>query len=552
MAQVPPPEVPPADVPKPEAGAVDPSQLPSRGYSTYVLIVLILVYVFNFVDRQIISILAEDIKADLGLSDAQIAFLYGTAFAVFYAIFGIPLGRLADMWTRKNLISVGLFFWSGMTALSGTARSFVSLATFRIGVGVGEASATPAAFSMLGDYFPPKLRATAIALYSSGVYIGSGIGLAIGGLVVDNWNEAYADGGAPFGLAGWQAAFFAVGLPGLILALWVWTLREPVRGLTEGIVTQQVHPHPFKETMKELGSVLPPFTILSLAYNGPKHGRNPTQLIGINLAIAAGCAAVAYGLIAAVGNAAQWIALAIGLYAFFSWLQGIAMRDPAAFAMVYRSRTVVLGMIGFGFLAFVGYGLGFWSAPYMQRAHGLSAGEVGSVLGPLAAVGGFIGVSTGGMFSDWLRARHAKGRIYAGMLTAAFSLPAGIGFIMAENLVVAYTLVFIFNALSSFWIGSAAALANEMVLPRMRATASAYYVLAMTFVGLALGPYTMGQISTTLSLGGTDPTEALRTGILIGLGAYVFSLAFLFLAGRTVVQEESSRIERARAAGENV
>lgn len=545
-------QVPSSTSPNSEAQEVDPSQLPSRGYSTYVLVVLILVYVFNFVDRQIISILAEDIKADLGLSDAQIAFLYGTAFAVFYAIFGIPLGRLADMWTRKNLISVGLFFWSGMTALSGTARSFASLATFRIGVGVGEASATPAAFSMLGDYFPPKLRATAIALYSSGVYIGSGIGLIIGGLVVDNWNEAYADGGAPFGLAGWQAAFFAVGLPGLLLAVWVWTLREPVRGLTEGIATQQVHPHPFRETMKELGSVLPPFTIVSLVINGPKHGRNPGRLVGINLAIAAGCAAVAFGLISAIGNSAQWIALSIGLYAFFSWLQGIAMRDPAAFAMVYRSRTVVLGMIGFGFLAFVGYGLGFWSAPYMQRAHGLSAGEVGSVLGPLAALGGFIGVSTGGMFSDWLRAKHAKGRIYAGMLTATLSLPAGIGFIMAENLVVAYTLAFVFNALSSFWIGSAAALANEMVLPRMRATASAYYVLAMTFVGLALGPYTMGQISTTLSQGGTDPTEALRTGILVGLFAYVLSLVFLFLAGRSVVEEESSRIDRARAAGEAV
>ena len=544
--------VPPSEPKESQVREVDPSQLPSRGYSTYVLIVLILVYVFNFIDRQIISILAEDIKADLGLSDAQIAFLYGTAFAVFYAIFGIPLGRLADMWTRKSLISVGLFFWSGMTALSGTARSFASLATFRIGVGVGEASATPAAFSMLGDYFPPKLRATAIALYSSGVYIGSGVGLLIGGLVVDNWNEAYADGGAPFGLVGWQAAFFAVGLPGLILAVWVWTLREPVRGLTEGIVTQQTHPHPFRETFKELASVLPPFTIVSLATNGARHGREPARLIGINLAIAAGCAAVAYGLIAAVGNAAQWIALAIGLYAFFSWLQGIAMRDPAAFAMVYRSRTVVLGMIGFGFLAFVGYGLGFWSAPYMQRAHGLTAGEVGSVLGPLAAIGGFIGVSTGGMFSDWLRAKHPKGRIYAGMLTAALSLPAGIGFVMAESLVVAYTLAFVFNALSSFWIGSAAALANEMVLPRMRATASAYYVLAMTFVGLALGPYTMGQISTTLSQGGVDPTEALRTGILIGLAAYVLSLGFLFVAGRTVVQEESTRIERARAAGEQI
>lgn len=215
-----------------------------RRYANYVLFVLVLVYVFNFIDRQILSILAQDIKADLGLSDASLGFLYGTAFAVFYAIFGIPLARLADIWTRKNLISVGLSFWSLMTALSGTARSFFSLATYRIGVGVGESSASPAAFSMLGDYFPPRLRATAVAIYSSGVYIGSGIGMVIGGQVVDRWNKAYLPGEAPFGLAGWQVAFFVVGIPGLLMAVWVWTLREPVRGKSEGLPEPPTHPPP--------------------------------------------------------------------------------------------------------------------------------------------------------------------------------------------------------------------------------------------------------------------------------------------------------------------
>ena len=128
----------------------EPAQQGGR-YANYVLAVLMIVYVFNFIDRQILSILAEEIKADLGITDADIGFLYGTAFAVFYAVFGIPLGRLADVWVRKNLISVGLAFWSLMTALSGTARNFASLATFRFGVGIGEASATPAAFSMLSD-----------------------------------------------------------------------------------------------------------------------------------------------------------------------------------------------------------------------------------------------------------------------------------------------------------------------------------------------------------------------------------------------------------------
>ena len=121
----------------------------SQAYSRYVLFVLLLVYIVNFIDRNILSILAEDIKADLDLSDADLGFLYGTAFAVFYAVFGIPISRLADIWNRKKLISIGLCFWSLMTVMSGSARGFTSLAVFRIGVGIGESSASPAAFSML-------------------------------------------------------------------------------------------------------------------------------------------------------------------------------------------------------------------------------------------------------------------------------------------------------------------------------------------------------------------------------------------------------------------
>ena len=119
------------------------------GYARYVLAVLVLVYVFNFLDRQIPAILAERIKEDLQIGDAQLGYLYGTAFAVFYALFGIPLGRLADAWDRRRLIAWGLGFWSLMTAASGFARTFGGLALARVGVGVGEASATPAAYSLL-------------------------------------------------------------------------------------------------------------------------------------------------------------------------------------------------------------------------------------------------------------------------------------------------------------------------------------------------------------------------------------------------------------------
>src|SRR5829696_7235469 len=188
-------------------------------YAWYALILFLIVYIFNFIDRQIVSILAESIKADLELDDAQIGFLYGTAFAVFYALFGIPLGRLADSWYRGRLMAIGLAVWSSMTAFSGFANSFAMLATARIGVGIGEASASPAAYSMISDSFPKERRATALSIYSAGLYIGGALSLPIGGFASSRWNAAWpGGGGAPFGLVGWQAAFLAVGLPGLLLA----------------------------------------------------------------------------------------------------------------------------------------------------------------------------------------------------------------------------------------------------------------------------------------------------------------------------------------------
>src|SRR5688500_3689837 len=203
--------------PSEEAGAAR-----LRPYASYALFVFLRVYIVNFVDRQILAILVGDIKRDLGVSDAQIGFLYGTAFAVFYALFGIPLGRLADSWYRGRLMAMGLALWSSMTALSAFANSFTMLAIARIGVGIGEASASPAAYSMISDNFPKERRATALSIYSSGLYIGGALSLPIGGLVLSRWNMAYPNPAeAPLGLVGWQAAFLAVRVPGLLIALCV-------------------------------------------------------------------------------------------------------------------------------------------------------------------------------------------------------------------------------------------------------------------------------------------------------------------------------------------
>ncbi len=198
--------------------ATEPAGAPDARYARYVLGVLVVVYVFNFIDRQILAILLQPIKDDLHISDTALGFLSGFAFAAFYTIMGLPLARLADTWVRRSLIAIGLTVWSGMTALCGAARGFTDLALARIGVGVGEASCSPAAYSLLSDYFPPLRRATVLSIYSSGIYLGVGLGFWLGGWI----NEAL----------GWRAAFLAVGLPGCLLALVVrLTVREPVRGV---------------------------------------------------------------------------------------------------------------------------------------------------------------------------------------------------------------------------------------------------------------------------------------------------------------------------------
>jgi MFS family permease len=514
-------------------------------YAKYVLIVLMIVYVFNFIDRQILSILAEEIKADLHISDAEIGFLYGTAFAVFYAVFGIPLGKLADVWVRKNLISIGLAFWSVMTALSGTARSFGALATYRFGVGIGEASASPAAYSMLSDYFPPRLRATALAVYSSGVYVGAGIGIFLGGVIVDGWREAFPDpASAPFGLKPWHAAFFVVGLPGLLMALWVSTLKEPRRGMSEGL-TERIEPHPFAVAGRELLAVLPPLTLIAAFRRGPR-------ALVMNMISALVVVAFVAMLIVLIGNPTQWIALGIGVYAALSWGANLAAQDPVAFAMIFRCKALRCIAIGFPSMAFVTYGVGFWAPPFMLRVHGVNLSSAGTILGLSAALGGFLGVTFGGWLADRLRVRSINARLWVGIASPLLSMPIGILFLTTADVWVAYGASFAFSIVSPMWLGSGASTVNDLVMPRMRAMASAFFLLMVTFIGLALGPFTIGQLSDRFAASGMSSAEALRLGMLWGLSGLVVALVMLSLSLKYLGADESSRLDRARAAGEPV
>ncbi len=209
------------------------------GYTSYVLGVLMVVYVFNFIDRQILAILVPSIQAELHFSDTEIGALSGVAFGIFYATLGIPIARLADRYSRVNIISVCLVIWSMMTAFSGLAVNFWQLLIARIGVGIGEAGGSPPSHSLLADYFPPDRRATALGIYALGIPVGILFGNLAGG-----WIDEFF---------GWRNAFFVVGIPGVILALVMkMTVKEPPRGYSEGRKSlQKAHP-PFLDVLKTM------------------------------------------------------------------------------------------------------------------------------------------------------------------------------------------------------------------------------------------------------------------------------------------------------------
>ena len=208
----------------------------------YALGLLTVVYTFNFVDRQLLSILQESIKADLLLSDQQLGLLTGFAFALFYTVAGIPIARYADRNNRRNVVAIAIALWSFMTAISGLVQNYLQLLLARIGVGVGEAGGSPPAHSMISDIFPPERRASALAFYSMGINFGILFGFLAGG-----WLNEFFD---------WRVAFFVVGAPGIVVALFVrYTLREPIRGLMEDrqdVATDT----PFPEVLKLLWSRL--------------------------------------------------------------------------------------------------------------------------------------------------------------------------------------------------------------------------------------------------------------------------------------------------------
>lgn len=486
---------------------------PVPAYSWYALGVLFLVYMVNFVDRQILSILANDIRADLGIDDAQLGFLYGTAFAIFYALFGIPLGRLADGWHRIRLLSLGLALWSSMTVLSGAARNFAMLTLARIGVGIGEASAAPCSYSLISDMFPRRLRATALSIYGSGLFVGSGLSLLIGGAIVESWNATWPDRG-PLGLVGWQAAFVAVGLPGLVLALWVISLKEPVRGAADGLASGN-NPHAWRDFFTQVMLIVPPFTLLGAAGRGV--GAFVTNLAGAFL-----IAVVAWFAASVFGNPQQFTFLAVGFYATFSWACALRFDDRQTFDHTWGSPAFMGTVLVYASVCYIGYTITYWAAPFAERTFALSKTDLGLMIGAPNALGGFIGVITGGWLADRLARRVPSGRVLVALIALVGSLPLILIGYTAGSSTAFLVCNFLAQAATASALGACAAASQALVQPRMRGTAAAIFLLGPTLLGLGLGPFVAGHVSTA--------TGDLGLGVMMALVAVVPGLVALTVA----------------------
>ncbi|WP_420144134.1 MFS transporter [Sphingobium sp.] len=526
-------------------------------YKWYVLIVLILIYMVNQIDRQIITILAPFLKKDLALTDAQLGLLYGTAFALFYGVFGIPLSRLADAWHRVRTLWGGLLFWSMMTALSGLSGNFVHLSLARVGVGIGEASASPAAISLLGDLFDKKQRSTILSLYTTGSYLGIGASLVVGGAIVTAWNGMFPDvAAAPFQLTGWQAAFFGVGIPGLLLAMLVaLTIKEPVPGELEGL-PQHNAKLPLAVVLYDLAVMIPPFSFFLIARRGTAIQLARNLLAALIIATMAICtisltdhlltpakrAPIArLGDFVLTTNVVQWTAIGVAVYAVISWLQAVRLHDGVTYRLTAGSRTFVALLLVSGFMGICANSLFAFVFLYASRYLGFGAHD-GLLLGAIGAATGVFGASLGGLLGDRAKLRHPAGRIFvsigAMLLLLLFSM---IQYLTDSRslFLVAFTLASIAMTL---WVGCLHATAQDLVLPRMRGIAFALKALSTSVIGLGLGPYVVGLIS--------DINGDLRGAILLSLTSIPCAILCLLYVARNLGHEEQSVLARARAAGE--
>ena len=395
-----------------------------RRSASIVLALLLVAYIFNYLDRQILGILAGPIISELHLSDRQFGLLSGPPFAILYSVLGIPFAFLADRTSRSRVIAAAVAFWSAFTGLCGTATSFWQFFIFRMGVGIGEAGGVAPSYALIADYFEPRRRARALAIFSLGVPIGLSLGTLLGAYIA-HWIS-------------WRAAFFTMGVAGVLLA--------PIMLL----VVRDV-PRPHVAGPAPIGQVFP-----------------------------------------------------------------MLARKPVFWLMAFAASSSSL----------CGYGLAVWTPSVLERSFHLGLIERGQFMASVVFIGGCTGVLAGGWLAD--RLGHLDRGWYAKLPAIAWAItaPTFAAGLMAPSLWLAWPLLLIPNALNILWLGPVITAVQHLVPQRMRATASASFLLINNLIGLGVGPYLIGAISTALKH--SYGAESLRYAAVACTGFYL--LAALLMA----------------------
>lgn len=496
-----------------EAGAPSLPTVVAKG-GRYALVLLALTQAMSLLDRQILAILAPAIKKDLGVGDAEMGLLYGTVFALFYALFSLPVGRLADGWVRTRLLAISLLFWSAATGLAGLTTSFAMLALSRLGVGIGEAATSPAGTSLLYDYWPRPKRGFAMAVMASAIALGLGGSLILGGLAANWWDTAYP--GAA--LKGWQFAFLVAAAPGFVLAAFLWTLPEPERGVMDGIATPP-DPRPFAASLEMLGAVTPGFHLLVMRARHAGAAMIARNLVAIGVIAAVMMALIVlttglsprpplvFGSASINPHALQWAVIGFGLIVIVNLVQSVSLSDPQASRVIRGSPTVILCMAVGMLQSVINYGMMAFNPTFLIRTYHLSLGETALKFGFLSAGMGIIGPLLWGPLSDWLQKRWpGSGR--AGV--AAFAMIASplmsLWVYTAPDAETFFWRFLPYSFILTGWMPPLYAIMYEQVLPRMRGLTSSLYLLVMTILGLGIGPYVVGLLS--------DATGDLRFAML--------------------------------------
>ena len=521
----------------------------------YALALVALTNTMSLLDRNILAILAPRIKHDIGIGDAEMGLLYGTVFALFYALFSLPLGRLADGWVRTRLLGITLAFWSVATGLAAAAHGFALLALSRLGVGIGEGAAQPAGFSLVMDHYAKPRRGFAMAVIAAAIALGLGGSLVLGGVAADWWDHRTAGGTAPLGLKGWQFAFLVAALPGFVLAALLYRMPEPQRGRLDGI-TSPPDPHPFQASLALLGAVTPGGNWLALAARRAGARYWAVNLVATTLIVAVAVVLTRitsalsprpplhFGIVAVSPHALQWAVVGFGALVVVNLLQRLRLADRPTFACVTRSPALLLCLGIAALQMMINYGTMGFTPSFLMKHYGLSPAATGLQFGLLAASLGIVGPMIAGPLSDRINGRFpGAGRVYVTLFALAVSPLIALWVYHAPDPGSFYARFVPYSLVLTAWYPPLYAIMFEQVLPRMRGITASLYLIVYTLFGIGIGPFVVGMIA--------DANGGNLAAAILSINWVAPAIVVMLIALALRVQrDEAGLLERARRGGE--